>query len=83
MKKGKYNERMNPYGNETTYTLAKIWLETHSYQDLFESSEYNWLCFYLGEYHALSWLEWYLELKEDDEIKKGVELYEKKIEVKK
>ncbi len=72
------NEKFNPYGNETTYTLAKVWLETHSYKEVIENSEYNWLEFHLGVSRALDWIEMYLELTSDEEIKKGIEEYEQR-----
>ena len=67
----------NPYGIETTYALAKVWLKTHNFVEVKDHPEYGWLEFYLGELNALYWTDFYLECKSDDEIRKGVEEYEK------
>ena len=56
------------YLHPDVIALIKLWLENHSFSDIEDSSEYQFLCFHLGDLKAYEWFDYYIGSLEDLEL---------------
>ncbi len=53
-----------------TKAIFKMALDGKSFNEIYESSEFNFLEMIMGEHNALSWFEMYIELSTREDLEK-------------